>query len=145
MILGVGFTLLTMMAIATLMMASIWTVFEKAGRPGWYALIPLWNLYQMVKLAGASGFSMILLFVPIVNLFYAVGLNIRVAKAFGQSTGFGIGMTLFGLIFWPLLAFGPAEYVRKPQASRERKSEPTDRPFQNENGDWIEEIPLTDW
>ncbi len=143
---GAGISVLLMFGLAFLMLASYWTVFEKAGKPGWYALIPLWNIYQMVKLAGMSGWSMLLLFVPIVNLFYAFGLNMRIARNFGQSEGFGVGLTLFGLFFWPLLAFGPAEYVGHPAHIRKRTTDQDGNSlYQNEDGDWVEEIPLKEW
>lgn len=133
------------------MLASVWTVMEKAGRPGWYALIPFWNIYQFVKIAGMPGASMLLLFIPIVNLFYAVGLNMRLARSFGQSQGFGIGMALFGFLFWPLLAFGDAEYQghdhEPPHRDRGRSFEDRNqsKAYQNEDGDWVEEVPLSDW
>lgn len=142
---GAGVGLVLFLGLIVMMLASIWTVFEKAGRPGWYSLIPVWNIYQMVKIAGMAGASMFLLFIPIVNLFYAFGLNMRLAKSFGQSQGFGIGLTLFGLMFWPLLAFGPAEYEGHDEPPRMRGPEPQDRPYQNEDGDWVEEIPLNEW
>jgi hypothetical protein len=32
------------------------------------------------------------------------------AKSFGKGAGFGIGLALLGIIFWPILGFGSAEY-----------------------------------
>ena len=146
MTMGAGIAMLFFFGLMFLMLASYWTVFEKAGRPGWYALIPFWNIYQLVKIAGMRGISMLLLLVPFVNLFYAVGLNIRLARSFGQSTGFGIGLSLLSVLFWPMLAFGPAEYEGAALVTddpfRERNPQ---QPYQNENGDWVEEVPISDW
>ena len=50
-----------LLSIFLLFIASIWTVFEKAGRPGWYALIPVWNVYQLVKIAGMTSLTLLLL------------------------------------------------------------------------------------
>lgn len=36
--------------------------------------------------------------------------TLRLAKAFGKSTGFGVGLILLGFIFLPILAFGRADY-----------------------------------
>ena len=53
---------------------------------------------------------MLLLFVPIVNIVIGIILAIDVAKAFGQGTGFGVGLALLGFIFYPILGFGAATY-----------------------------------
>jgi hypothetical protein len=39
------------------------------------------------------------------------------AKSFGKGVGFGIGLALLGIIFWPILGFGSAQYqgLRRPQ------------------------------
>lgn len=137
-----GFFSLLVFASVILTIVSVWRVFEKADRPGWYALIPVWNIYQLVKIAGLSGLSMLLLLIPVVNLIYAIILNIRVAQAFGQSAGFGVGLSLFGVVFWPLLGFGPAEYLpHQREASADRDA----GPYRNEDGDWVEEVPLSEW
>lgn len=36
---------------------------------------------------------------------------IDVAKSFGKGGGFAAGLILLGIIFWPILAFGDAQYV----------------------------------
>lgn len=144
-----GMGLLLFIGFWLTMLASVWTVMEKAGRPGWYALIPFWNIYQFVKIAGMRGSSMFLLLIPIVNLFYAVGLNMRIARSFGQSQGFGFGMALFGFLFWPLLAFGPSEYQgndhEPPQGPRSFDDRDENKSYKNEDGEWVEEVPLSDW
>jgi len=33
------------------------------------------------------------------------------AKSFGQSAGFGIGLIFLGFIFFPMLGFGSARYL----------------------------------
>lgn len=133
------------------MLASVWTVMEKAGRPGWYIIPPFWNLYQWVKIGGMRGYSLLLLLIPIVNLFYWFGVNMRIAKSFDQSPGFGVGLTLFPFLFLPLLAFGNAEYQGHDHepTHRDRGRNFEDRnqskTYQNEDGDWVEEVPLSDW
>jgi len=39
-------------------------------------------------------------------------INIQMAKAFGKDTGFAIGMVLLPFIFFPMLAFGNAQYSK---------------------------------
>lgn len=148
-----------------LMIAALWTLMEKTGRPGWYALIPVWNIYQLVKIVGWRGYSMALLVVPIVNIFYLVGLSMHLAKAFGKGEGFGIGIALFPILFLPMLAFGEASYEGQShernnpeyplgeyqsQEEAQRNADEPDRSTKttghwNEAGEWVEEIPLQDW
>lgn len=97
-------------AITVFLIAAWWKVFEKAGQPGWGALIPIYNVYLMLKIAGRPGWWLILFLVPIANLVVEVIISIDIAKNFGKSTGFGIGLLLLSVIFYPILAFGSATY-----------------------------------
>ena len=86
-----------------------WKVFEKAGQPGWTAIIPLVNYFFFAMAAGKPAWWGILLFVPIVNIIVWFILCIDLSKRFGHGTGFGIGLALLGFIFFPILAFGDEE------------------------------------
>ncbi|MEX1002644.1 MAG: DUF5684 domain-containing protein [Crocinitomicaceae bacterium] len=99
------------LAIIVLMVASIWKVFEKAGQPGWAAIVPFYNLYILTVVAKKEAWWMILFFIPIANLIAAIIIDIEVAKNFGKDTGFAIGMVFLPFIFWPMLAFSDAKYV----------------------------------
>ena len=90
---------------------AMWKVFKKAGEPGWTAIIPIVNIYKLCKIADGNGFKCILLLIPIVNIIYHILLNIRMAKAFGKSTLFGIGLILFNIIFIFILGYGSARYI----------------------------------
>jgi len=52
----------------------------------------------------------LLTFIPIVNIVIQIMLYLNLAKKFGKSTGFAIGLILLNPIFLLLLAFGNAEY-----------------------------------
>ncbi len=107
--LGVG-TLLPLLLLLVLVFASLWKVFVKAGEAGWKGLIPVYNMFVLVKIAGKPWWWFLLLFIPGVNIIIAVLLNIALAARFGQGALFGLGLTFFGIIFFPVLAFGKAEY-----------------------------------
>ena len=76
--------------------------------------MPIYNIYLMIKLAGRPGWWLLLAFIPIVNLILLV-LPFDIAKNFGKSVGFGVGLLLLGIVFYPILAFGDAKYVGPPQ------------------------------
>ncbi len=103
-------------AIGVIVTVGLWKVYEKAGRPGWAAIVPFYNAYILVKIAGRPGWWLVLMFVPLVNMVIAIIVALDVAKAFGKGTGFGIGLALLSFIFYPILGFGDATY-RRPLAS----------------------------
>ena len=113
------------LAILVVAIVSMWKIFKKAGKPGWAALIPIYNTVVMVKVAKAPMWylvpilgGIVLGFIPVIGTFIAIAavvfsfiLNVKLAKAFGKSAGFGIGITLLPIIFLPILAFGKAQYI----------------------------------
>ena len=102
--------LIIQLAILLVVFAGMWKVFSKAGEPGWAAIIPIYNLVVLVKIAGRPMWWVILFFVPIANLIAAVLVSIDVAKNFGKGTGFGLGLAFLGPIFYPMLGFGDAQF-----------------------------------
>jgi hypothetical protein len=98
------------LAIAVLVIAGIWKVFVKAGHPGWAAIIPIYNLYILLKIAGRPGWWLLLFIVPVVSIVIAIIVAIDIAKSFGKGTGFGVGLAFLGPIFYPILGFGDASY-----------------------------------
>ncbi|MEO6874480.1 MAG: DUF5684 domain-containing protein [Opitutaceae bacterium] len=102
--------LLLELAFVILIIAGFWKVFVKAGQPGWAAIIPIYNVYILLKIVGRPTWWLILFLIPLVNLIFAIIVAIDVAKSFGKGTGFGIGLAFLGCIFYPILGFGDAAY-----------------------------------
>jgi len=96
---------------SVLMIVSMWKVFEKANRPGWAAIIPIYNTYIMLEMCGRPAWWLILMLFPPVNFVILIILFLDLAKMFGQGVGFGIGLLFLPFIFFPILAFGSARYV----------------------------------
>ena len=96
--------------IALLVIVATWKVFTKAGQPGWASIIPIYNLYIWCKIVGRPWWWILLMLIPFVNFIVAIILCIDMAKSFGKGAGFGIGLALLGIIFWPILGFGSAQY-----------------------------------
>lgn len=106
-----GTLLIFYIGIIVLMIAAMWKVFTKAGQPGWAAIIPIYNLYIMTKIAGKPGWWVIMFFLPIVSLIFYIWLTNMISKSFGKEEGFTVGLILLGIIFWPILGFSAAKYV----------------------------------
>lgn len=98
------------LVIAVIMIVANWKIYTKAGKPGWASIVPFYNMYVMYEIAGMNGWMFLLTFIPIVNIVIQIMLYLNLAKKFGKSTGFGIGLILLNPIFLLLLAFGNDEY-----------------------------------
>jgi hypothetical protein len=103
-------SLIISLLIALLMIVAMWKVFTKAVQPGWASIIPIYNLYIWCKIVGRPWWWILLMLIPFVNFIVAIILCIDTAKSFGKGAGFGIGLALLGIIFWPILGFGSAQY-----------------------------------
>jgi len=90
--------------------AAGWKVFEKAGHPGWAVLVPIYNGIIMCSIAKKPWWWLLLMCIPYIGIVWSIWVINRTAKAFGKSEGFTIGLILLGFIFWPILAWGDAEY-----------------------------------
>ena len=100
--------------------AAMWKVFSKAGRPGWAAIIPIYNVYVLCKVAGRPGWWTVLWFVPLVNIVISIIVSIDVAKAFGKGGAFGFFLLwLLGIIGFPILGFGSATYRGRQSADQQ--------------------------
>ena len=109
---GVGIVgIIVYVAIFVVLIAAGWKLFTKAGKPGWAVLIPIYNIIVMLEIVGKPVWWIVLLLIPLVSLVIAIILCIELAKCFGKSAGYGIGIALLGFIFIPMLAFGDAQYT----------------------------------
>ena len=106
--------MLVWLAIAVLVIAGLWKVFTKAGKPGWAAIVPIYNVIVILQIAGKPIWWIILLLIPLVNFIVGILVALGVARNFGKGTGFGIGLALLAPIFYPILGFGDAQY--RPQS-----------------------------
>jgi len=107
---GVIALALALAALMVLLFVSLWRIHEKAGQPGWAAIIPIYNVVVLLRIAGKPLWWIILLIIPLVNIIVWVIVSVAIANNFGRGTLFGIGLLVLGIIFYPILAFGDATY-----------------------------------
>ncbi len=98
-------------AVYVLLIVAWWKVFQKAGEAGWKSLIPIYNLYILFKICWGNGWMCLLMLIPCVNFVIDILMSIKLAKAFGKGTGFGIGLIFLPNIFMLILGFGDAQYI----------------------------------
>lgn len=108
-----------MLGFMGLMIASMWKVFVKAGQPGWASIVPIYNLVTMLKIVGKPTWWLVMFCIPLVNFYALYVVSTGIAKSFGKSSGFGLGLMFLGFIFFPMLAFGDARYIGAVSEHRE--------------------------
>ena len=85
-------------------------LYAKAGHSFFSAVIPLYAEWTWARIAGAPGLMGLLLWVPVINAFAWFALNFGVARKFGRSPLFALGLCFVNPIFMPVLAFGSSRY-----------------------------------
>lgn len=105
------------LVIGILTLIANWKLFNKAGQAGWKCLIPIYNVVILFKVAGISPLWILVYFASVIpfvgwvaTLAVTIYLMISLAKAFGKSGGFAVGLILLNTIFIMILAFGDAKY-----------------------------------
>ena len=102
---------LIMLIIGILSLIGMWKVYEKAGKPGWAAIVPFYNYLVLVDIVGRPVWWFFLLFIPVVNAVVGVILLWDLTRSFGQSVGFFFGLLFLSPIFFPILGFGSSRYI----------------------------------
>ncbi|MDO7873581.1 DUF5684 domain-containing protein [Hymenobacter sp. ASUV-10] len=110
------------LALIILTIAGIWKLFEKAGKPGWASIIPIYSTIVMQEIVGRETWKIILLFIPIVNIYFLLTLLSSFAKSYGKGgVGNFILLLFFGYIVLPMWGFsnevryvGPVESQPAP-------------------------------
>jgi len=107
--LGAGFWIVCCVLVV-IQIAATWKVFEKAGKPGWAAIVPIYNVIVLLDVAGKPWWWLLLLLIPLVNIVVAIIVYISLARNFGKGVGFALGLIFLSVIFFPILAWGDAQY-----------------------------------
>lgn len=94
-----------------LSVAGLWKMFVKAGRPGWPAIIPLYNLWVAFEISGHPGWWMLGVFVPFLNIIVLAVLCYHLALSFGKGLWTTLGLYFLSFVTTLWLGFGDAEYL----------------------------------
>ena len=108
----IGILFIFLLAVAIFMIVVKWKMYEKAGKPGWASIVPIYSTIVLFDIIGYKWYYIFLLFlgwVPVIGglalMLFTISYSIKLAKSFGQSTGFGIGLALVNPIFVAIIAF----------------------------------------
>ena len=95
--------------ISIILMISYYKIFKKNQVKGWKAIIPIYNVYTLMKIAEINPLSIFLLLVPIVNLFVMALVSVKLANKYNKGALFAIGLLflpfIFILYFYPFIFY----------------------------------------
>lgn len=101
-------------AIFLILLFGNWLMFQKAGQRGWTCIIPFLNMLVMLRIVRRPLWWLLLLFIPFVNIVVGIIIALDLAKVFGKSVGFAIGLIILPWIFLVILGLGAAQYQPEP-------------------------------
>ena len=98
------FTIL-LLVLSAIICVCHWKLFEKAGKPGWTAIVPFYNTMVMLEISGKPISWIGLMLIPYIGIIWAIwGLHAFV-KSFGKDVTYTVGIIFLPFIFLPLMAF----------------------------------------
>lgn len=96
--------------VSIFVIAGIWKIFKKAGKPGWASIVPVYNIVVMLEVVNKPIWWILLYFIPFVNMIVGLLVIYELAKIFKRGIGFTLGLVFLPFIFYPILGFGKSEY-----------------------------------
>ena len=105
-----GTSLFVQLIVAALLIISLWIIYQKANKPGWAVIIPIYNLLVFLEIVKKPWWWLFLMMIPVVNIVIAILITHQLSLSFCKGAGFTIGLLFLPFIFYPILAFGDAKY-----------------------------------
>ena len=102
--------MLVYLGVLVLTIAGSCKIYSKAGQAWWAAIIPIYNIYILLKIVCKPTWWLILYFIPVINIIIGIIVTYNLALRFGKGVGFTLGLILLSFIFYPILGFGDATY-----------------------------------
>lgn len=81
----------------------LWMTFRKAGKPGWAAIVPIYNVIVLLEIVERPVWWTVLFFIPLANLVIVFIVLQALAKHFDKGVGFAVGLFLLPFVFLPIL------------------------------------------
>lgn len=97
--------LLVMLPFIILIIASMWTLYKKANKPGWAAIVPIYNTLTLLEIIRKPWWWLFLVMIPGVGIIWGIWATNLFVKSFGKDEGFTMGVLLLPVVFYPILAF----------------------------------------
>ena len=108
---ALGVMMFVYLALFVVTVIGLWKVFEKAGKPGWAAIIPIYNIIVLLEIVGKPACWIILFLIPIVGFVMWIIVANQLSLSFGQGIGMTIILIFLSFVGFMVLGFGSAQYV----------------------------------
>lgn len=106
--------ILAWIPVAVFEIIGMWKMFKKAGRNGWEAIIPFYNMWTFFEISGYPGSKIFFIFIPyagpIIYLVFLIKASISLAQKFKKSGGFTALLILLPVIGYCILGFNGDKY-----------------------------------
>lgn len=100
------------LSVFALIVAMFAKIFQKAGRLGLEAIIPIYNTYVLFSITTSRPLLyFILSFVPVIGTIVYLGALMNLATVFNKPGIYKLGILLLPFIFLPIIALDKSEYV----------------------------------
>ena len=109
---GGGGFFVSLLILFIFLFISIGLTLKKAGKSFWHTFLPIYNQIQLLKIANCSLWYLLFFLIPVVNIVFAFRYSIKLSKAFDGSVLLGILLFLIPFLGYPILGFGPYQYVK---------------------------------
>ena len=121
------------LAIIIVVYAAYWAIMKKAGKEGIDGIIPVHNEICLLEICGIPKWMWFLNLIPFGALAFTIILAIYMARSFGKTGGYAVGLIFLPFVFYPMLAWGSARYVGKtwgvaPQPQYQPQYQPQQQP-----------------
>ena len=102
--------ILFVLAIQIIHFLGTWRLYKAAGYKGWYAAVPIYNAFILMKIIKRPSWWVLLLFIPTINLIVFGAIWIETLRSFGKNTikDTFLGLASFGLYIYTI------NYSKKP-------------------------------
>lgn len=104
------------------LLACLWKLFQKAGKPAWVAFVPVYNIIVWLQISGKPWWWVFLFIVPGVNLLMFIIMNVNISIVLGERDFKNhLLMTFFPWVKIPQVVFSDKKFVGPvPVADRKR-------------------------
>jgi len=90
---------------------SLGKIFKKADKNPLLAFIPFYNILILLQIVYLPSYYLLLLLIPIINLYPLIKIPIELGRTFRKNKGFIAGLFFLPIVYYPLLAFRENRYV----------------------------------
>lgn len=130
-----------LLLLTVLCIVGCYKLYEKAGRKGWEAIVPIYSAYIMLKICGRPAWWIIWFFIPVINIIVGIGVIIDFAKSYGKfKMSEQAAAVLLGFIYLPKWGFDKHTKYVGPAASEAFREKHKKQLKKTPGREWAEAI-----